>query len=61
MNVFRVMIETPGDGEQGIARDAVVPGLRASLPVDCVLRGGELVQKVEALHLGYKLAFEEAA
>lgn len=55
------MIKTPTDGEHGIARYAVMPGLRAPLPVDCVLRGGELVQKVEALHLGYKLALEEAA
>ena len=61
MNVFRIMIKTPTDGEHGIARYAVMPGLRAPLPVDCVLRGGELVQKVEALYLGYKLAFEEDA
>ena len=61
MNVFRIMIKTPTDGEHGVTGYAVAPGLRASLFIHHILGSGELVQKVEALYLGYKLAFEEDA
>ena len=45
--------------EHYVVGQRAVPRLGASLGVDRVLRGGELVQQVEGFHAGYQLAFQE--
>ena len=45
--------------EHHVVGQRAVPRLGASLGVDRVLRGGELVQQVEGFHAGYQFALQE--